>query len=85
MATLHPCGNRVLVTLMPDPPRSDLLVVITSPSRAQRAKVVAIGPEVRDVKPGELVLVSRLAGQEVGDKVLMPEGSVLAHLNGDGL
>lgn len=78
--TLQPLQDYVLVTLLPEPPRSTLLHVIALPSRAQPAEVVAVGPEVRDVKAGERVLVSRLAGQEVGDKVLLREESVLAWL-----
>ena len=78
--TLLPLQNYVLVELLPEAPRSALLVVISSPARAQRAKVVAVGPEVKDVKAGAEVLVSRLAGQEVGDKVLLREESVLATL-----
>ena len=80
MSTLQPLKNHVLVELMPEAPRSALLTVITNPSRAQPAQVVAIGPEVRDVKVGQRVLVSRLAGQEIGDKVLLREESVLAWL-----
>ena len=77
---LQPLGARVLVELLPEQARSSVLVVFAAPSRAQPAKIVAIGPEVRDCKVGDRVLVSRLAGQEVGDKVLMPEASVLAFL-----
>ena len=80
MASLIPLGDLVVVELLPEPPRSSLLVVITSPSRSQLAKIVAIGPEVRDVQVGERVLVSRLAGQDVGDKVILQERSVLAHV-----
>ena len=77
---LQPLQDYILVRLLPEPARSTVLVVLSSPSRAQPAEVVAVGPEVRDVKPGEKVLVSKLAGQEVGDRVILREESVLAWL-----
>ena len=78
MASLAPLHDYVLVELLPEPPRSTVLIVFAEPNRAQPATVVAVGPEVRDVKVGDQVLVSRLAGQAVHDKVVLRERSVLA-------
>lgn len=42
------------------------------------ARVRAIGPDVRDVRVGARVIVSRLQGIEIADGVLLPESAVLA-------
>ena len=77
---LVPMRDYLLVRLLPEPPKSERLIVFSSPARAQPAEIVAVGPEVRDLTPGLKVLISRLAGQDVGDKVLLQEASVLATL-----
>lgn len=77
---LAPLRDYVLVEALPDPPKSKLLLTISAPNTAQRAKVAAVGPACRLVKPGETVLVSRLIGQTVGDQVLIQEKYIMAWL-----
>lgn len=47
----------------------------TPPSYTGRVR--AIGPDVRDVRTGDRVVVSRLHGIEVSGYVLVPESAVL--------
>lgn len=76
--TLQPLRDYVLCEALPDPPKSTLLVTISAPNTAQRAKVVAIGPECRLVNVGETVLISRHIGQTVGDQLLVQEPYIMA-------
>ena len=41
-------------------------------------RAVAVGPDVREVRAAQRVLVSRLQGIEIDAWVLVPEGAVLA-------
>src|SRR5690348_13123556 len=75
---LQPLRDYVLCEALPDPPKSTLLVTISAPNTAQRARVVAIGPECRLVKAGETVLISRHIGQTVGDQLLVQEPYIMA-------
>jgi co-chaperonin GroES (HSP10) len=75
--TLQPTANRVLVSLRPLPEKTGLIHRVQRQEYAREADVIAVGPECRDVKVGDVVLVSALAGQLVGDNVLMPEAAVM--------
>lgn len=77
---LEPLGSRMIVRLRPQIQKGRIIRVQNEDS-ARAADVVAVGPEVRDFEPGQGVLVSALAGQQVGDDVLLPESSVLAYLH----
>jgi len=60
-------------------PSSSLIVI--APERAIcRFLVLAIGPEVRDVQPQQIVLANRLAGTTIGNELLIPESSILGTL-----
>lgn len=78
--TLNPLGSRLLVKLRAQPQKG-LILRVTNDDAARAGDVIAIGPEVRDLEVGQGVLVSSLAGQQVGDDVLLPESSVLAYLD----
>lgn len=78
--TLSPLGNRILVKLRAQEQKG-LIIRVQNTDSARAADVVSVGPEVRDVAPGMAVLVSALAGQLVGEEVLLPESSVLAFLD----
>lgn len=75
---LQPLGDRVLVNLLPLPETTGLIIRVSRQEYARKAQVVAAGPECVDIREGMTVLVSSLVGQEVGDDIIMPEGSVLA-------
>jgi co-chaperonin GroES (HSP10) len=79
--TLNPTGNRLLVRLRPLPEKTGLIIRVNSDEAARPADVLAIGPNVRDVKMGRGVVVSTLAGQLVGEDIILPESSVLGFLD----
>lgn len=63
------------------PPANGGLVAVVRLARpaSTYARVVAVGPEVRDVRVGAKVVISRLQGIEIGDgQLLLPESAVLA-------
>lgn len=82
MPTLEPLGNLLVVTLEPlhDEQAGRITVVHVEAMPQQVALVHAVGPEVRDVRPGQRVLISKLQGVAFGDQLLIPEGAVLAYL-----
>lgn len=78
---LTPLRDRVLVRLasLDAPTGGAIQVVRLNRQPSTRATVEAVGDEVRDVRVGQQVIVSRLQGIEVGDgRVLVPESAVLA-------
>lgn len=78
--TLHPLGAQVLVRLIPLPERTGSIIRVSRNEYARQAEVLAVGPECRDVTEGSVVLVGSLAGQQVGDDLLIPETAVLAYV-----
>lgn len=78
--TLEPLGNRLIVRLRPTAQKG-LILRVQNEETARAADVLSIGPEVRDVKTGQGVLIQALAGQLVGDDILIGESSILAYLD----
>jgi co-chaperonin GroES (HSP10) len=54
-----------------------LLFLPNERQSAREADVIAVGPEVRDVSVGAIVIVNALSGQQVGDELILPESAVL--------
>lgn len=77
---IEPQRNFVLVELRPDAESkpSGIEIVRLAQTPSQFATVLAIGPDVREVVVGSTVIVSRLQGIVVEDKLLLPESAVLA-------
>lgn len=74
---ISPLRNMVLLAPTDGHQASTILTVV-SPERAIcRFRVVACGPEVRDVAEGQTVLANRLAGTVIGAEILLPESSIL--------
>lgn len=76
--TLAPLQSNVLVRLRPLPEKTGSIIRVSRAAYAQEADVLAVGPECRDVKQGDVVLVTTLVGQVVGPDTLVPESSILA-------
>ncbi len=79
--TFEPLGRQVLLTREPEPEASTILTVIRKEGFAVYYRVVAVGPEVRDVKAGDRVLASSMAGLDLDlgePQVLMTELAILA-------
>ncbi len=87
MIRLEPLGARVLVRLLPLPTQTGLILRVTRNESAREAKVLAVGPDVRDAKEGQTVLINPLAGAQVGEEIILSESSILCylrdHANGD--
>jgi len=80
-----PLRNMVLVELEQDIAGTPLpviggLVVIVSPRAVQKARIVACGPEVRDLQPGYLVLANTSAGHRINGQLLVPAHAILGTL-----
>jgi NADPH:quinone reductase-like Zn-dependent oxidoreductase len=76
----HPTIDRLLVTLEPEPEMSQVIQVQKKYAGLCRwGTVTAIGPEVRDVKPGQRVLCNIIAGVEMAQGMLIDEDAVWAH------
>ena len=80
--TITPLRAQVLVELEPaleSEVGARLVVVRQHVQPSVWARVIAVGPEVREVRAGDRIVVSRLQGIQVGGNVLLPEAAVLAH------
>lgn len=78
--TFEPVGSYVVISRRPDPAASEFLEVVGNlDQRFGRAVVTAVGPDVVDLRPGDMVVVSLAAGTNVpGDQVIVPESSCIA-------
>ena len=81
---ITPLRDLLVVVLLPDPARpKGLIEVVENKKNTATAEIVAIGPEVRDAKVGQRVVISRLQGTEVAGeppRVVIREQGVLAYL-----
>ena len=78
--TITPLRNMVLVRLQNGTVPAHGFTIIQAEQVICRFVVMAIGPEVRDVKVWDFVLANRLAGTTIGDELLIPESAILAFL-----
>lgn len=78
-----PLGKNVLVSLLPEPPRSAILITDgIAPERiTRRATVKATGALVQHVSRGETVLVRTTLGVQCGNYLLVPEEACVATIN----
>lgn len=75
---LNPLKSNILVRLRPVAEKTGSIIRVSHYESARRADVLAVGPECRDVKVGDVVLTSPIIGQNVGKDLLQPESAVLA-------
>jgi co-chaperonin GroES (HSP10) len=74
----QPLVSNLIVRLQPEPELSSTIKVQRSTEGLCRyGEVLAVGPEVRDLKVGQTVLASVTAGVELSDGVLISENAVL--------
>ncbi len=80
MIAFSPLTNHVTLVLEPEPEKSKIIAVQSEVEGLARfATVQAVGPEVRDVKPGMRVLASITAGVQIADSLhMVREDAVLA-------
>ena len=81
---ITPLRDMLVLRLLPEPERASPLVRVALLERASaHAEVVAVGPEARDARVGQHVIVSRHQGMRVdlGEPlVLVRESAVLGTL-----
>lgn len=81
MITIVPLGSRVLVEHKPLPEITGSIIRVNRKEYAVSANVIAVGPEVRDVKVGDVVHVPVIAGQQIESYHLIQESAILAVLD----
>lgn len=74
---VEPLRNQVLLELAPNGAAASKVVVLAPERAICRFRVVACGPEVRDIRAGQIVLANRLAATVIGDQLLLPESAIL--------
>lgn len=77
--TIIPLRNLVLVQLQ-ESKQTGRIIQVSDDRTARPAKVMAVGPEVRDVKLGDVAIVNTVTGTVIGDHLLVPETAVLGVL-----
>jgi co-chaperonin GroES (HSP10) len=80
MVEIQPLRDRVLVKLRPLPEKIGLLYTPSRQEYARKADVISVGPECRDTRPGQVVLVPALIGQQIGESQMISESSILAYV-----
>lgn len=76
-----PLGSNLLLKLEPEPEQSSVIAVQKSLVDLVRyAKVLSIGPEVRDTTVGQRVIASVTAGTELPFGMLVNERAILSHV-----
>jgi hypothetical protein len=77
--TILPLRDMVLVELQSEAPQAGLQVI--RESRAVRpAKIIAIGPEVRDLAVDMVALVNTVAATSINGCLLVPQQAILGTL-----
>ena len=80
--TFSPFGTQILATRAEPPKKQSALIQLEGDGLAAYYDVVAVGPEVRDVRKGQRIVASRMAGQDLelssGPHVLLSEAAVMA-------
>ena len=76
--TITPLRHFVALTALDTPAYAGALTLVRAEHPTRRYRVIACGPEVRDLRVGDVVLMSRLQGIDVGAWTLAPESAVLA-------
>lgn len=71
---LQPQRNKVLVTVLPSPEQSGLIVRAPTETPIRRVKVLAVGPDA-SVEVGRIYLANILSGQGFGDDLVLPDKS----------
>lgn len=81
MTDIQPLGPYLSVELLPEEPQSSTLVLPAGDTVVRWCKVLAVGPQVRDIQAGQEVAVSTNQGVCCGGVLLLPFSSVLLTRN----
>ena len=74
-----PLRDQVLVELQPEQEQSGLQV-IREPKAVRPARVIAVGPEVRDLTVDMVALVNTVAATSINGCLLVPQQAILGTL-----
>jgi len=77
--TVIPLRDMVLVELQPEQPQTGLQV-IREPRAVRPARVLAVGPEVRDLTVEQIALVNTVAATSINGCLLVPQHAILGTL-----
>ena len=77
--TFLPFRDQVVVKRLPQPSRSHLLELPPTGDLICLVQVMRIGPEVREVRPGDTVVANTALGQGLDTNLMvLPERAILA-------
>lgn len=74
---MRPLHNKVLVERIVVDNVSAGGIVLQSSQGPDKAKVLAVGPEAKEVSVGEVVLLNWNAAQKAGDNYIVPEDQIV--------
>ena len=69
---IRPLGNKVVVERIAAEKATSSGIVLQRTDEPDRAEVVSVGPEVDEVKVGDILLVNWNEAQKAGDLYVMP-------------
>lgn len=79
--TFKPFRSQILATRAEPPKPKSSLILVQGEGPATYYDVVAVGPEVRDIRAGQRILASSMVGQDLdlpsGPHVLLAESAVM--------
>ena len=77
---IEPLRDYVLVELrdMTAPSASDIEIVRLDATPSRYARVLAVGPDVRETTVGTTVIISKLQGFDIAGQLVLPESAILA-------
>ena len=85
MSEMTPLRDKVLLSVLPTPQKSALIIAPEQETVIRWAKRLAIGPDATErfasddqVQIGQTVLVNLMSAQQFGDDYIVPVGALLA-------
>lgn len=76
-----PLRNMVLVRFQDEEiETASGLQLVRDPRQIRPAVVLAVGPEVKDLRVDMVALVNQVAGTQIGENVLVPESAIVGTL-----
>jgi co-chaperonin GroES (HSP10) len=74
---MRPLHNKVLIERIAAESISAGGIVLQSSEGPDRGKVIAVGPEAKEVSAGDVVLLNWNAAQKAGDNYIVPEDQIV--------
>lgn len=74
---MRPLHNKVIVERIPGETKTASGIVLQRSSEPDRARILAVGPDVQDVSVGEVVLLDWNQAVPTGDKYVIKEDGIV--------